>query len=233
MLTRWYPETAFVKLLILDIEGTLFRAAPRLPGAKLDSTIWQACAAALGPEAVREEIANHQRWSTGGYARSLDWARDTAEMHRKYGLTADLFHGLIAAAQYNPGVVETVLAIDRSAYVPVLISGGFRELARRAQIDLRIHHAFAACEYFFDNTGALAGYNLLPCDFAGKLDFVHLMLREYGLDERQWIFVGDGLNDVPIAKAAPVSVAYGGLPALTEVASFAITNFADLGPLLK
>jgi phosphoserine phosphatase len=221
-----------VKLLVFDVEGTLFRASPRLPGAELDSTMWQALAVALGPEAIQAEIANHLRWNSGGYASSLDWTRDTIEMHRKYGLTAEIFNELISAAEYNPGVIGTIPGIDRDRYIPMLITGGFRELARRAQVDLQIHHAFAACEYFFDSAGKLAGFNLLPCDFAGKIDFVRLMLREYGLTTQDWIFVGDGLNDVPIAREAPVSIAYGAGAPLRTVATFSIAKFDELGCLL-
>lgn len=221
-----------MKLLVLDIEGTIFRSGIRLPGAQIDSTIWQAVALALGPEAVREEIATHEKWREGLYRSYLDWMKDTIIIHQRYGLTAEVFSRLIAAAEYSPGAVETLCGVDRSSYEIVLISGGFRELARRAQTDLRIHHAFAACEYFFDGAGVLSAFNLLPCDFEGKLDFIHLMLREYGLTPRDWIFVGDGLNDVPIAKAAPLSVAYNGVPELRGVSTFAIENFHELAGIL-
>ena len=158
--------------------------------------------------------------------------KDTIRLHQQYGLTADLFGQVIEAAEYNPGVVETLRAIDRAQYEIVLISGGFRELARRAQLDIRIHHAFAACEYFFNNAGVLTDFNLLPCDFAGKIDFIRLMLREYQLTPQDWIFVGDGLNDIPVAKAAPVSLAYNGATELSAITTFAIDDFRELAEIL-
>jgi phosphoserine phosphatase len=56
---------------------------------------------------------------------------------------------IICSAEYNDGVTETISNLDRIRFEPVIVSGGFRELARRAQHDVRIHHAFCACKYIF------------------------------------------------------------------------------------
>ncbi len=221
-----------MKLLVLDVEGTLFETHVRLPGTSLDSTIWQGIAHALGPQAASAEVETHRRWERGEYSSYLDWMKDTISMHRRFGLTSDLFHGLISAAEYNSGVTETIIQVDRSQYELLLISGGFRELAARAQRDLKIHHAFAACEYFFGETGRLESYNLLPCDFQGKIDFIQLMLREYQLGSDAWVFVGDGANDVPIAEKAPISVGYRAHKLLASVVSYSIEDFRELLPIL-
>lgn len=217
-----------MKLLVLDIEGTLFRTTVQLPRTSISSTIWQAIAQALGPECAAEEIASHRKWESGKYHTYLQWVKDTIAIHRKYHLSHELFRQIIASAEYNPGVKETISQLDRNRYEPVLISGGFRELAARAQQDLRIYHAFAACEYFFGEDGALQSYNLLPCDFEGKIDFIKLMLREYGLGDEDWIFVGDGANDIPIAKVAPVSIGFCPHPELEKVITHSITDFGNL-----
>jgi phosphoserine phosphatase len=222
-----------MKLLVLDVEGTLFRTQIRLPGAHIDSTIWQGIAHRLGQDAIREEVATHDRWAKGEYRSYLDWMRDTIVIHQRYGLTEMAFRELIDAAEYNPNVLDALSRIDRASFEPVLVSGGFRELAARAQRDLNIFHAFAACEYFFGQDGLLQTFNLLPCDFNGKIDFILLMLREYGLGKEDWVFIGDGANDVPIAKAAPVSIAYRPHPRLREVATHSIDDFAELDQLLS
>ena len=157
----------------------------------------------------------------------------TIEIHKSYGLTQQIFRDVISSAEYNPEVGETLLSLDRTSYEPVLVSGGFKELALRAQTDLGIDHAFCACEYFFDESGEITGQNLLPCDFEGKIDFIKLMLREYRLPPDAWIFVGDGKNDVPIAKRAPVSVAYAAHPALKDVSTYSIDRFGELAPIFQ
>jgi phosphoserine phosphatase len=114
-----------------------------------------------------------------------------------------------------------------------MVSGGFRALAARAQRDLGVVHSFAACDYFFGEDGKLAGWNLLPCDFEGKLDFVSLMLREYGLAETDWVFVGDGANDVPVAEAAPLSVGYRPHAKLRAIVDHVIDDFSQLPRVLE
>ena len=185
----------------------------------------------LGEGAIREEVATHERWGRKEYRNYLEWMKDTILIHQKYGLTGAMFHELIDSAQYCPGVSDVFGAIDRTRFEPVLISGGFRELAARAQWDFGINHAFAACEYFFGADDLLRSFNLLPCDFRGKIDFIQLMLREYGLGERDWVFVGDGLNDVPIAQTAPFSVGYRPHAGLRAVVTHAIEDFRELTPL--
>jgi phosphoserine phosphatase len=220
-------------LLVFDVEGTLFETKVRLQSTALDSTIWQALAQTLGPEAVAAEIETHQRWRRGEYSSYLAWMEDTIRIHKKFGLTRSIFQQIISLAAYNSGVAGVLSNIDRERYVVVLVSGGFRELAARVQQDFQIHHAFAACEYFFGAEGSLDSYNLLPCDFEGKLDFIKLMLREYQLSSQDWIFIGDGANDVPIAKAAPLSIAFRGHPDLREVASFYIDDFSKIMDILR
>jgi Phosphoserine phosphatase len=221
-----------VKLLVFDVEGTLFRAHVRLPGTVIDSTVWQGLAHRLGDEAVKEEVATHARWTAKGYKNYIEWMRDTIEIHLRHGLTRNNFYEVIDAAEYNPGVQQCFAELDRSRYEPVLISGGFRELAARAQRDLRIIHSFTACEYLFGEDGHLQGFNLLPCDFMGKIDFIQLMLREYGLSDDDWVFVGDGLNDVPIASKAPFSIGYRAHEQLCNVVTHVVDDFRDISKLL-
>jgi phosphoserine phosphatase len=225
-------EDKKMKLLVFDVEGTLFQTKLRLPGTVIDSTVWQTIASVLGPEAVEEEVATHGKWHAGKYGSYIDWMKDTLEIHKRHRLLKSDFERVIASAEYNEGVAKTLSQIDRARFETVLVSGGFRELAARAQRDFDIHHAFAACEYFFGENGMLSGYNLLPCDFEGKIDFIHLMLREYRLTPTDWIFVGDGANDVPIAKSAPFSIAYRGHAELRAAASVSIDNFMDLQKFL-
>lgn len=221
-----------MKLLVVDVEGTLFRTEVRLPGAEIDSTIWQSLALRLGEGAVREEVATHARWASGGYRSYLDWMRESVAIHVRHGLSRTTFCEVIDSASYNPGVLESFARLDRSRYEIVLVSGGFRELAARAQRDLNIVHAFAACEYLFSADGGLQSFNILPCDFAGKIDFIRLMIREYGLGSNDWVFIGDGANDAMIAEAAPMSIGYRPHPRLRPVVTHVIEDFASIAHLL-
>jgi len=221
-----------MKLLVLDLEGTIFRTDVRLPGTSISSTIWQAIAHALGPQAIKEEVATHERWNEGRYRSYVHWMEDTIAIHVRHGLTQEIFDQLIASAEYNESVPSTLAKLDRTRYEPLIVSGGFRELARRAQYDLRIIHAFCACEYIFGDDKKLLSYNLLPCDFEGKIDFIRLMLREYKLSPSDWVFVGDGANDAHVAKAAPLSIGYKPHATLKSVVTESVDNFKDIIPIL-
>jgi phosphoserine phosphatase len=221
-----------MKLLVLDLEGTIFKTVIRLPGASFSSTVWQGIAHALGAQAIKEEIATQERWKTGGYRSYIHWMEDTIAIHIRHGLTQDIFNHIISNAEYNEFVLTTLAQIDRKRYELVIVSGGFRELARRAQHDLRIIHAFCACEYIFGADKKLMSYNLLPCDFEGKLDFIRLMLREYQLTASDWVFVGDGPNDAHIAKEAPLSIGYNPHAELKSVVTKSVDNFRDILSIL-
>jgi phosphoserine phosphatase len=222
-----------MKLLVLDVEGTIFKTRIRLPGTTIDSTIWQTIAYQLGPAAVDEEVATHRKWADGGYRNYMEWMQDTIAIHRRHGLREAQFRTVIEAAEFSDGVVDVLSRLLHEGFQIVLVSGGFRELATRAQKAIGIVHAFAACEYFFDKAGRLSGYNLLPCDFRGKIDFINLMLREYGIADSQWAFVGDGANDVPIAQAAPLSLGYHAHPDLKHVVTHTVDSFHELPKLLR
>ena len=222
-----------MKLLVLDVEGTLFKTEIRLPGAGFYSTIWQAIARQLGTRAELEEIETHRKWKRGDYRGYVDWMKDTISIHMKYGLSRRVFDRIISSAKYTTGALRTLAQVDRRKYEIVLVSGGFRELALRAQRQLKIIHTFAACEYSFSKDGKLIDYNLIPSDFGGKVTLARLMLREYRLRSQDWIFVGDGPNDIQAAKAAPISVGYRPHENLVPFVTYTINDFSELTPILK
>lgn len=221
-----------MKLVVFDVEGTIFESGIALDGTVLTSTVWQAIARALGPEAEQQEVRTHRKWKAGGYRTYVDWMKDTIEIHLRHGLSRTAFQSIIASAKYNPNVLPVLRSLDRQRFEPILVSGGFHELSSRAQVDLRISHSIAAAEYFFGTEGRISGYNLFPCDFEGKVDFVRLMLKELGFGDHDWIFVGDGANDVKIAQAAPVAIGYRPHPDLRPFVKHSIKDFSELPSIL-
>ena len=220
-----------MKLLVCDVEGTIFKANYKTTGTQYASTMWQPLAARLGDAAVQEEMDTQEKWERGHYKGKYSaWVEDTIDIHKRYGLHKDTFHGLIDEAEYHDGVVEFFEQLDRKKYVPVLISGGFQELINRALRELNIKHGFGACEYFFDAVdGKLAGHNLKPCDFEGKYHYVENLFKDYNLTNKDWVFIGDGKNDVPIAKKAPLAIGVRPIhPDLERVVKQVVVNFKEI-----
>lgn len=223
-----------MKLLVCDVEGTIFDAKYRIDGTEYASTMWQPIAQALGEEAVQEEFLTHQKWEDLGYNNYLDWVEDSIKIHRKYGLEEKVFKSLIDDAVYKPGVVDFFKKLDRTEYIPVLVSGGFQNLIERAQRELNIKYGFGACNYIFGKSGKLFGYNLQPSDFKDKIKVVRWLFDHYGIDEKtDWIFVGDGKNDLHIADLAPISFGIDPHPVLAEVVDFEIHSFNEIIPLIE
>lgn len=51
-------------------------------------------------------------------------------------------------------------------------------------------------------------HNLLPCEFEGKINFIHLILREHDLGNDDWYLIRDGDNDAEVVTTAPFAVGY-------------------------
>jgi phosphoserine phosphatase len=219
-----------IQLLFLDMEGTLLAAQAVVvgPDHAHHTSLWTRIFSELGSGAQRDNVAMIERWDGGGYRSYMDWVDDSLVAMRRHGLTQRHFEALADETPYNPGVRETLEQIHARGIRTAIVSGGFIAQARRAQIDLRIHHAYAATDLFWDSEGKLIHWNIYPSDFEGKIDFVRLMMREYHLEPEECAFIGDGANDVPIASSIGTSVAYNGHPALRAVAAHSISDFEQL-----
>lgn len=219
-----------MKLLVCDVEGTIFKANYRIKGTDFASTMWQPLAQRLGDDAVAEELETHKKWDNEEYSSYMEWVEATAEIHKRRKLHVSIFEGLIDEAEYNDGVIEFFSRLDRKKYIPVLVSGGFQELVRRAQRELNIKYGYGACEYHFDReTGFLASYTMTPCDFDGKFQYVNALFPIYNLrPNKDWVFIGDGKNDIHIANQAPVKYGINCHPELAKVVEFNAKCFSEL-----
>ena len=219
-----------IQLLFLDMEGTLFASQDVVvgPDHAHHTSLWTRIFSELGPAAQVDNVAMIEKWDRGHYRSYMDWVDDSLVAMQHHGLSRSLFEALVAETPYNPGVQETLEELHGRGIRTAIVSGGFIAQAQRAQTDLRIHHACAATDLFWDSAGDLIHWNIYPSDFEGKVDFVRLMMREYRLVADDCAFVGDGANDVPIATAVGTSVAYNGHPALREATQHAISEFDQL-----
>ena len=225
-----------MKLLVMDVEGTVFQANDQIQGTDFPSTMWQPIACALGDEAKEEERRSHEKWANNEYRNYTEWVEDTVRIHRKYGLKSQVFFDLIQRAEYSPGVREFFSLLNREEWIPVLISGGFQNLVRRAQQELGIDYGFGACEYSFDDQGYLVdNISLQPCDFKGKVRYINTLLGEFHLNKKtDWVFVGDGKNDLHIARQAPLAFAIHPHAKLKEINGLIeISSFMELIPYLR
>lgn len=226
-------DIAMIRHIFFDMEGTIFQKAVKMrddyghtaPG------MWHLIAEHLGPEALAEENKTKEKWNRGTarndperYAGYVEWMEDTIKIHQKYGLTKDFFDKVMAAVDYWPGVKETFEVLRKKGIRTTVISGGFKAQVDRCVKELKMDHGFGACEYLWDDKGRLVHWNLLPCDYEGKLGFMKLIMKEHGLTEKECAFVGDGKNDISLAKAFGSSVAFNGAKELQAVSIHSVNQ---------
>ena len=213
----------YPRIVFMDLEGTVFLKEYRLDNGKVAPSAWTLLAERISPDCLAEEEDTKERWNRGEYPGYVEWMRDTIRIHQKHGLTQNVFDEVVDSVKFTTGVQEAVAEFRQHAAITVIISGGFKALADRAQRELKADHALSACEYFFDDqTGKIHHFNLLPSDEEGKVDFMKLIAKEHGIDLEDCVFVGDGKNDVGPACAVGFSIAFNAQQELRRFASKAI-----------
>jgi phosphoserine phosphatase len=220
-----------IKLLFFDMEGTIF-TKQHIPLQYANSdhqqSLWARLMFELGAEAQGESLKTIVKWDAGIYSSYVGWCDESVRILQKYNLTRDLFEKTLNSIGYNPGVKETFGILHKQGIKTALISGGFIEQAWQAQQDLKITHAFAATELFWDDNGFLMDWKNLPSDYEGKVDFMRLLMCEYGLHQDECGFIGDGKNDISIAQKVGLSFAYQAHPELQEVVTYQISNLTKI-----
>lgn len=206
------------RIVFCDMEGTLFSKTIRLSPEKSSKTIWTAIAERLGPSALEEEFRTIEKWKKRRYTGYLHWMEDALRIHKKYGLTKEV------DVKYFKKVRESFDYFRRERIKTVLLTGGFKQLATKVQMDLGINYAVASCEYFWDTKGKLVGWNLIPCYGYGKALLLKSMMKDLGFKKKESFFIGDSEDDMYAAKAAGLSIAFNGAEKLQSVCTYKI-NF--------
>lgn len=230
------------RIIAFDLEGTIFKLQHQPLETEIPSTMWYLLANSLGKEAIKEEKQTHENWENGIYKTYREWVNHTYEIHKKYKLNKRIFNRTFKKAEYNEGVVEFFKKLDRSQWIPVIISGSFCELVNKARKDLNIDYGFGACEYEFSPiTGKLCHHYYYPADFKAKISCLNSVRSEEKIDRNDenndygiWAYVGDGKNDVEIAKKAAVAFGINPQKELKSVCGLIeIKSFLDLLPYLN
>jgi phosphoserine phosphatase len=129
--------------------------------------------------------------------------------------------------QLNPGVEIFVAACRTAGLKTLLVSGGFTFFSER--IRDRLHLDFARANTLGVANGRLTG-TLFDrpwgdiVDGAEKKRVLLEVCELMGISPAQAIAVGDGANDLPMMRAAGLSIAYHPKPTVLEQAMLSITE---------
>lgn len=211
-----------MKICFFDMEGTLLEKNSSLDNGKVAPSAWTVLAKEISEACFIEEEKTKDLWLTNKYISYTQWMKETVEIQIKHGMKRSHLQTILSQAKIQKGAQELVHFLKNQGYLTVLISGGFKELADLTQRKLKIDHAYSACEYFFDKNGRIEHFNLLPTDEEGKLVFMKHLASEYNSELKNCIFIGDGKNDVFIAKNVGTSIAFNAQRELREVSTFIV-----------
>ncbi|MBS0391329.1 MAG: phosphoserine phosphatase SerB [Proteobacteria bacterium] len=152
---------------------------------------------------------------------------------------ADLERVYSERLRINPGAAELVRACRAAGLKTLLVSGGFTFFAHRVREKLGIDFVRANVLEVRSSTncGELSGRLLDQawgdiCDGAEKRRTMLEVASLLGIEPEQCIAMGDGANDLPMMRAAGLSVAYHAKPTVRAQAQVAI-NQGGLDRLLE
>jgi phosphoserine phosphatase len=133
--------------------------------------------------------------------------------------------------QLNPGAAQLVAACKKAGLKVLLVSGGFTFFSDRVKERLGIDFARANLLEIQSgpNCGQLTGRVVDQawgdiCDGAEKRRTLLELASLMGIDMEQTIAVGDGANDLPMMRAAGLSVAFHAKPVVREQAMVSIES---------
>jgi phosphoserine phosphatase len=194
------------KIIFFDMDGVLFDVGyfEEKHGPSVSS--WRVVAEKIG--AVEEETALKEKWLDNKLDHYIHWVDETIKIYQGHNLKRERFEGIISSIPLMPGAKETISELKKRGYLTAVITGSFKQLAHRAKLELGIDFVMAACELLFDRDGKLVDYIAFPCDYHGKVRFFEAIIAGLGIKAEEAAMIGDGVNDIPIAKEAGFSIAF-------------------------
>jgi phosphoserine phosphatase len=210
------------KIVLFDLEGTLFPGVGMRADGTPSVSTWALLAEKMGPAVNAVEYEHYLKWKRGEYASYLPWMEDTSALFKREGMTREFFDTTIKELEYFPGVKDVFDTLHASGFLTGVVTGGFYEHAVRTSNELGVRHVYASCRYFWDDEGKLSHWELEENGLTGKVRAAEKIAEHYGASLRDCSFVGDGDNDVYIAKAVGTSVAFNGFPELKKVTTYSI-----------
>lgn len=183
-------------LVCFDLDGTL-----------VDDTIfiWKTLHERLGTDPVVRRQAREDYFA--GRISYRRWFEVDLELLSAVGATEQRIRAVLDELRPMTGAHETLAELRRRGHKLAIISGS---------LDIVVHHLFGDLELDhllintieFDTRGRIAGGEPTPYDLEGKADGLVEVCRREGLSTEQAAFVGDNSNDLWIARAAGLAIAF-------------------------
>lgn len=181
-----------IKLVCFDMDGVIFR----------QPNFWLELHKKLGTYEEGKEL-------TDKYLKT-DYDKLVHEVVGRLwkGKSAHGYYELITAAEYFPGVKETMAELRKAGIDTAIITSGPKDLALRAKDELEVGHVFANELVIKDET--ISGEFIASLGFGGieKVEVIKNLTSELLLLPSQVAYVGDNDNDILISDKVGMSIAF-------------------------
>lgn len=200
-----------------------FGCMPRLAVFDMDSTLIQA-------EVIDELARAAGCWSAvsaiteRAMRGELDFVSSFRErMSALRGLDLAAVDAVAARIQLSPGAPALLATLRATGCRTAIVSGGFDVFARRLQTQLGVDEVHANHLHVLDGrlTGEVHGRVI---DAQRKLELLHVLQQQLGLQTQTVLAVGDGANDLPMLGAAGMGLAYRAKPVVRAAAQHCINQ---------
>jgi phosphoserine phosphatase len=204
------------RLVVFDLDGTLIIQRGH---------IWKTLHESLGSDLIARDTLLRQGLS--GEISYADWFKGDLQLLKEAGATREAFERIAKGLRATPGTLQLIAALRSHGAKVAIISGGLDVIMEVVFPSLELD-ALAINRVHFHPDGSIASGDATPYDMARKADGLRVFAEKFGVPLRETAFVGDGDNDVEIAKLAGFSVAWGTVPKALERVSDVRVQADDL-----
>lgn len=129
-----------------------------------------------------------------------EWCTYCATVFAQKGLRREHFRDIVSGVSVLDGFREGATRLRDAGVKLALISGGIDAFLEAAFPDYaQFFHAVFINRFVFTKSGELSRIDPTPYDFEGKVLGITELARTYSIEMSRVAFVGEGLNDLPVA----------------------------------
>ena len=219
------------KIVIFDLDGTLFTKPWRPSAEEVSVSSWNLVYKELGIFDIHEKLKN--MFIKKSFRSYMDWNYVGCCVFQARGLDKKTFDRIIENRPYNPGVKETLKILAQNKIITGVVTGSFESLALRVQREIGINHILAHCRLEFDEkTGLLKDWQLFGSDWQDKVKFAKYIADLYKVRLDDIAYIGDDVNDIPVFKRVGLAIAFNAEKKRVKEAAHIVIKKRDLREIL-